>query len=231
MNLSEENPWEYFFNQPFGLALKNVMKYSNNIKYVNCKPEPSRPRCYNIYNKISALDFWHNFANKYIPIKNDIIKETESIIKKLFNNSLNILGILIRGTDYLAIKPGGHPIAPDAEIVIKDAKDFDKKYRYDWIFIATEDNIIRNKFLKEFENKIKYLLPINNIKYEYRSKIYLAFHKSIGGNLKNLKIYLMSIIILSKCIDIIACRTNGSAGTFIFTNGFRNFKIYYLGRY
>ena len=43
--------------------------------------------------------------------------------------------------------------------------------------------------------------------------------------------YLMSIIILSKCIDIIACRTNGSAGTFIFTNGFRNFKIYYLGRY
>ena len=51
------------------------------------------------------------------------------------------------------------------------------------------------------------------------------------GNLDNLKIYLINILILSKCIDIITARTNGSIGAFIFTEGFRNIIVYYLGLY
>ena len=39
------------------------------------------------------------------------------------------------------------------------------------------------------------------------------------------------MIILSKCIDILAARTNGSMAVFIFTEGFRNTKIYNLGKY
>ena len=35
----------------------------------------------------------------------------------------------------------------------------DNIYRYNYFFIVTEDNIIRNKFINEFDNKIKYLLP------------------------------------------------------------------------
>ena len=46
-----------------------------------------------------------------------------------------------------------------------------------------------------------------------------------------MKIYLINIIILSRCIDIITARTNGSIGLFIFSNGFRNSLIYYLGQY
>ena len=231
LNLSKENPWEYFFYQPFGLTLKDVIKYAKNINYIECFPESSRPNNRNIYTKTVILNFWHNFSKNYIPIKKNIIKETEILIKKLFKDSLNILGILIRGTDYISIKPKGHPIPPEPEIVIKDVKEFDNKYKYNSFFISTEDNNIRNKLIKEFGNKIKYLLPYRYIKYDYKNKIFLAYNKNIGGNLKNLKIYLMNIIILSKCLDIIACRTNGSSGTFIFTKGFRNFKIYYLGLY
>lgn len=39
------------------------------------------------------------------------------------------------------------------------------------------------------------------------------------------------MIILSKCIDIISCRTSGTAGVFVITKGFRNIKIYFLGNY
>jgi hypothetical protein len=46
-----------------------------------------------------------------------------------------------------------------------------------------------------------------------------------------MKIYLINIIILSKCLDIIASRTAGSIVAFILTNGFRNIKIYNLGYY
>ena len=107
----------------------------------------------------------------------------------------------------------------------------DKKYKYDWIFIATEDNIIRNKFIKEFGDKLKYLLPKENIQYNYANNTYLTFNQGIKVNLENLNIYLINIIILSKCIDIITSRTNGSIGIFILTEGFRYNKVYYLGLY
>lgn len=46
-----------------------------------------------------------------------------------------------------------------------------------------------------------------------------------------MKIYLINIIILSKCLDIISARTSGSIGAFIFSEGFRNIKVYFLGEY
>ena len=46
-----------------------------------------------------------------------------------------------------------------------------------------------------------------------------------------LKAYLYSIIILSKCVDIISSRTSGAAGAFILSKGFRNQLVYYLGEY
>ena len=163
-------------------------------------------------------------------MKISLIKESLIIRKLLFYGSKNILGVLIRGTDYLKIKPINHPIQPSSDIVIHDIKKMDKKNKYNWIFLSTEDNIIRNKFIKEFGNKIKYLIPEKNIK--YNQKTFLAFNPGIAGNLEYMRTYLISIIILSKCIDIITSRTNGAAAAFIIKNGFyRNSLIYYLGNY
>ena len=55
--------------------------------------------------------------------------------------------------------------------------------------------------------------------------------KIIKGNINYMKIYLINIIILSKCLDIISARTSGSIGAFIFSEGFRNIKVYFLGEY
>ena len=46
-----------------------------------------------------------------------------------------------------------------------------------------------------------------------------------------MKTYVLSIIILSKCEDIISARTSGAAGVFILSKGFRNSLVYYLGEY
>ena len=46
-----------------------------------------------------------------------------------------------------------------------------------------------------------------------------------------MRTYLINIIILSKCLDIITSKTAGSIVTFILTNGFRNIKVYNLGHY
>lgn len=46
-----------------------------------------------------------------------------------------------------------------------------------------------------------------------------------------MKIYLINIIILSKCLDIITSKTAGSLVAFILSKGFRNIKVYDLGCY
>ena len=226
------NPWELFFNQPFGYKLSNIKNYVKNTKYFECNLHPSkRPNSYSIFINEIIRYFWNNIANNYMPIKKEIINEAIKIKMKLFNKSNNVLGILIRGTDYLAMKPKNHPKQPDSKIVLKDIKIMNNKNKYDYFFLATEDDIIRDKFIKQLGSILKFIKPIHNIEYNYKNKNFLGFNKYIKGNINYLKNYLLSIIILSQCLDIICSRTAGSTGVFILTKGFRNKKIYYLGIY
>ena len=229
INRSNTNPWEYFFNQPFGYTLNNVKRKAKKIKYFNCKSSNFMPGGNIFYNK-TLLNFWHKTAINYIPIKENVLLEVKMIIKKFFKNSHNILGILIRGTDFISKKPKGHAIPPTSSMVIKDIKKINMENNYDWFFISTEDDLIREKFIKEFGYKLKYLI-YKKINYNYGKKQYLGYDENIKGNIKFIKIYLINMIILSKCIDIITAITSGAVGVFIFSNGFRYSKVYNLGSY
>lgn len=227
---SNKNPWEYFFFQPFGYTLENVKKYAKKIKYFNCNANNFRPNKKIYFNKI-LNNFWHNFQKIYVPIKNEILIEANLIKKKLLGNSNNVLGILMRGTDYIATKPKHHPIPPNANMVIEDIKQINKNNTYDWFFIATEDDIIRAEFIKEFGYKLKYFVYKNKINYNYIKNQLLAYNENIKGNIQFIKVYLLNMIILSKCNDIISANTSGLIGIFIFRNGFRFSKVYFLGNY
>ena len=92
-------------------------------------------------------------AEIYIPIKEKMLYDAKKIIRKFFKGSYNILWILIRGIDYITRKPIEHPIPPTPSMVIIDIKNINIKNNYDWFFIATEDDLIREIFIKEFGYK------------------------------------------------------------------------------
>jgi hypothetical protein len=229
VNLLKGNPWEYYFNQPFDFKYNIVKKKAKNIKYFECY-SGIIPNSKIFLNK-KVMNYWHNIALRFMPIKKELIKESNNIINRIFNKSRNTLGVLLRGTDYIARKPKGHPIPPKTEDVIKDIKILDNKYKYDWIFLATEDNIIRQYFLRAVGTKVKCLISKNNITYDYSKKELLAFNINFKKNIDYNKIYLLNIIILSKCLDFLGARTNGATGVYILTEGFRNSKVYNLGKY
>ena len=229
VNLSSENPWEIFFYQPFGYSLNNVLMKGKKIQYYACNSMTS-PNYSIFFNKI-LMDFFHNLALKYIPVKIKILLESELIRKNLFKKSKNVLGILMRGTDYISRKPRSHPIPPTTDIAIKDIREMDDKNNYDWLFISTEDDLIREIFVKQLGSKLKYYIYNKKINYNYKKKKLLAYNKNIKGNINFIKVYLLNMIILSKCIDIICAMTSGSLGVFIFTKGFRNSKVYNIGFY
>jgi hypothetical protein len=224
------NPWEYFFNQPFGYEYNNVIRKAKNIKYFECKLNKMNPQPSIFLNK-AFKNYWHILANKYIPIKNEIIIESNRIMKTIFKGSKNVLGVLLRGTDYVAMKPRGHPIPPKTEDVIKNVKLLDNKNKYNWIFLATEDNNIRDIFIKSIGIKVKCLLSKTKISYNYSTKKLLALNINFKKNLDYNKIYLLNIIILSKCLDFLAANTSGTIGVFILTEGYRYYKVYNLGNY
>ena len=115
----DKNPWEFFFEQPYSFSLEQIKKNAKKIIYIKhnstiCKEYGKQ---FHFYQSRATLDYWHMIALKYSPIKKEIIIESNYIIKKLFNiNNKNILGILLRGTDYIAKKPKNHPIQPETEI-------------------------------------------------------------------------------------------------------------------
>ena len=213
------NPWELFFYQMNNYTLEEVKNYAKNYTYKYCDKNNYRPNEKYVYYQNDSIIFWHNFIKKYSPFKKELMIEAKIIMKKLFGRSKNILGVKIRGTDYYR-RPINHAIPAKVEKIIPDVKEFDKKYKYDYIYLATEDNTVKKKFMPEFVNKVKFLEPENK-----------KFNNRIEQNLDDLKNYIFTIIILSKCLDLIACRCSGTAAVYVLTEGFRHAKVYNLGSY
>ena len=229
------NRWELFFNQPCGYTLKDVKENNNetkyDISYFECECSDNMPSEKEIYSNQTLLKYYRDIAKKYMSVKDNVNNEVDIIWKKLFGDSKNVLGVLVRGTDYVSLQPYHHSKPPSPELAINDTKKMDLVNKYDYIFLATEDIKIRNKFLKEFGDKLKYLAPDSKIEYDYDEGNYLSFHPDVFGNIKFHKIYLLSMIILSRCLDIISSRTSGAAGAFILSEGFRKELVYYIGEY
>ena len=226
-NNPEDNPWEEFFNQPCGYTLDDVVKMKD-VEIFECECVLDMPDEKTVYSKPIMLNYHHIIQEKYMSVNRNILKEAKKIWYKLFRHSKNVLGIFVRGTDYSRLQPGGHSRQPSIDIIINDTITMDKQNKYDYIFLGTEDDEIRNAFIKKFGKKLKYLVPKDKLVY---NSGYLTYSKNVFGNMDFSKTYLLSIVILSKCIDIISSRTSGAAGVFIISNGFRNKLVYYLGDY
>ena len=228
-NRSIKNPWELYFYQPNNYTLEEVQKYAKTIKYVKCDHSFYRPDELNIYYQNDSMQFWHNLQKKYMPIRNEIVHEAELKMKYFFGNSKNVLGVLIRGTDYIYLRPGGHAIPPKVERVITDVKKIDKKNNYDYIYFTSEDEEIKKKFIPEFKDKIRYLNP--KLSFKYIDKNITNINQQIREFHDFVRIYVINIIIISKCLDVVISRCYGAASAFILTEGFRYSKVYNLGLY
>ena len=59
---------------------------------------------------------------------------------------------------------------------------------------------------------------------------YLGSNSNLHG-IEFQKLYLKSMLIISKCIDVVIARCSGAMGAFIFSEGFRETLVYFLGQF
>lgn len=73
--------------------------------------------------------------------------------KKLFAPTDRVLGVVLRGTDYLVRRIHNHPIQPPLEFATSMAVAKLKEWDCNKIFLATEDKIIVQIFKKFFGSR------------------------------------------------------------------------------
>lgn len=225
--------WDTFFKQPF----------DTNITETTITNE--RPIGYLTYgfdiawNKKKLARFCRLYRS--LVHYND---KTLSYINEDYNAIISanerVLGVLCRGTDYLQLKPKGHPVQPSIEAVIEKVRSELKANKYDKIYLATEDDGLYKQFVSAFAD---YKIIANKRQY-YGESYQKVCKDNPSGKISDVVFddqttnywlgiqYLSSMEILSRCNSLIASNCGGTCLALLMNNmKYENVYVFNLGLY
>ena len=198
------NAWEYFFCQPSRYSRETVYK-SKNVTVSGWTLFEKK----NSFNKdielFSDAKEYKCYITQYYNVQPYIYKLVDDKRKEIFGND-KILGVFLRGTDYVRLKPKGHHIQPSVEEIEFKINEFLSKYKIDRIFVVTEDIDIFNTLKKDYGNMIfssdDNFVASKNI--DYISEMFRddAYERGLK--------YLIRLLLLTKCDYLITSLASGS---------------------
>ena len=206
------NAWEYFFKQPSDLTKEELNRKKNvllsgwiyhkerNAFYL---PKDFHDPHYDITEKV---------CQKYGRFNDDIQKMADDKYRELFGEASDVLGIFIRGTDYVALKPKGHPIQPSVEQVIEKANEWIDQKHLKHVFLVTEDYSYVEAFRQSLHSSFQ--CSDNDFVKDYDSHDYVSSAFKDDAYSRGLN-YLIRLILLSKCQYFISSITNGSLYSYL----------------
>ena len=158
------------------------------------------------------------------------MEEIATVRQKLFAPNDRVLGVLLRGTDYVAKRPKGHPIPPPIELAASVVVAKLAEWNCDKFFLATEDKDIVNVF-KTIFGDLCLTLDREYVDYIPGKLISNCHINRENDNFLQGKDYLTQIMILTTCNSLVAVRTNGATCAVMMENNFEHTHLFYLGHY
>lgn len=217
-----ENAWEYYFKQPCGYSLTDIQDAQNVILSNGIITENVNYPDFRIVEDGIQFQYWHDFFRQYLKVTDDIAGEYEKLKREFFGKE-RVLGILARGTDYVASRPKNHPVQPTAEQIIIKGREIMDKYSCKKIYLATEDALIYKKMKDAFRESL--IAP--------EMERYVAVDGENINDLvgKNGREYLLSIMLLAGCDCLVAGNTGGTHGALLMNRKYEYKYIFQLGTY
>lgn len=175
------------------------------------------------------VDYWHRVYIKHACLNEAIRREFEEYKSVNFGNALDTaIGVLCRGTDYLTLKPIGHPRQPEPADLFPE---IDKRLeREEEIFLVTEDSSVYDAFKEKYGNRV---LVSEQKRRKLTDKVFLS--ELVNSEKEDVfirdKEYLRAIYLLSGCKKLVAGRTSGTVATMIMSEGFEDVFLWNSGRY
>lgn len=224
------NPWDLYFKQTCDAAdIIDAQKVlTTTFRFFPPKFPGVFPDLYNQDNP--EFQSWRAFTHEHIALADDMARTVDAQQERIFARESRVLGCLVRGTDYTSMKPARHPVQPEPQQVIEDARRICSERNLKKVFLATEDPKVRDLFARAFGPDL--LMSQTDLP-DYRGS-YLAQSGALGDLAQTLRIstqYLVSIVLLSRCPCLLAGCTSGSMGAALLSKGFELMKVYNLGTY
>ncbi|MBE5745078.1 MAG: hypothetical protein E7355_02960 [Clostridiales bacterium] len=167
---------------------------------------------------------------KYVAFSDVVLEKLEEVSQKILPEKC--LGLYMRGTDYFALKPGGHPIQPTFEDLVDKIEEFLEREGLERIFLVTEDINMYQKAKERYGEKI-FILDENEFVTDYKSGEMILEAAERKGSIDEINMtYLLKIILLSKCACFVGGRTNGSSVANALNGGkYKQRFVYDVGYY
>lgn len=223
------NIWELYFEQPCGYSMKDVCRSKKVILgngiVNNAVSYPGASIAYNI----DELRMWKALAKRYLIIKTSILDATEILGSNVFSET-DILGVLLRGTDYINARPPKHPVQPNIEMAGRKIDEVCEKFHCKKIYLVTEDRNIYEYFKQRYGDRIVSL----------DTKRYVTNENQNINDIRNDDIsdkafadrqYLISILLLARCNYLVAGNAGGTQGALLLNEKYDYQYIFNLGVY
>lgn len=239
----KSNAWERYFRQPMtsaSIGVPEIRDIQENESYGICPMFVRHNLRYEwVYRHISKIikpsipfplprdykerpDLQLQFSalyKKYIRFQPDVQSYLEQEYTELLQNKGSVLGVLVRGTDYVQSKPFMHPVQPTLEQVIALIEKKQDTCHWDYIYLATEEQAVSSALRRRYPGRI-----IENSRSYYDGDysgqwLYSVLKKSDDmAYLSGLQ-YLSSIFLLSKCDYLTGGLCGGTQAALIMNGG------------
>lgn len=243
ININSENQkeewfrWEDFFYQPF-YEYETYLKTLPVVEQITCVYPNWRglryEACFQEHERALATKLYQELAVINDRCFSYIAQEYQELV-----HGKRVLGVLCRGTDMTDTKMKNHPIQPEVDRVIEDAKEMKERLNCSHIYLATEDETIAERFEQELSeciltNKRHYMGAEYRKAAQEKEKAVLKdiYQMNTSENFVRGLEYLSSMILLSQCNALLAGNCGGSEAALYYNEfQYEEWKIYNLGLY
>ncbi len=203
--------WEIYLKE-------NCTRYPQEMlqKYFQLasKPQNSTPDNTIYLQDVLVLDTTYHASKFKVEIDENILtekfrEEMDEYAQAVFG-SHKVLGVLIRGTDYIVAKMGGVRQQATVDDMLPMIREWIDADGYDLIFLATEDQDILDRMRKEFGSMIRVVSQVRHSVRDFENMKLLSEieKKEQAGNSglveDNTVNYFYALYLLSKCQSFMA---------------------------
>jgi hypothetical protein len=199
---NSNNSWEYYFKRVSKYDLKEVYK-SKNLIFTSNFFEDHMP------TDMTSEKNFYRLLKKHIHIKLDIKKEIDNLKKKITTNG-KVLGVHFRGTTYKTAR--GHAFPIPLNLMIKNIDFLIRKFKYDKIFLVTEEEKYFNFLKKYYQKKLIFLNVYRTNKLDAFKHYPRPNHRYRLG-----KEILIETLLLSCCSGLTFVKSNVSSAAILFS--------------
>ncbi len=222
-NVGKVNVWDLFFEQPTNILLDEVYR-SQNVMLSSGEWDASAiGEAYDM----GKLQESHEIYKRYIRLNTRLKELVKEESNRIGFSEKKILGVKIRGTDFITTRPSDHSKLPELYDVLEL---IDKKMSewgpFDGLYLATEDKHIFQCMSDKYKNILFYTetntYDLSDVGDKWLSEMY------DGGQIdkiKDMEDYLITTYMLAETDYLIAPAVGGTIGALRIKGKYRELHI------